>query len=112
MTQATLLPEPTQYEKLVKAGVDMSWYDRSVAKRGLKKHGNGPVPLSDGRCCSLSIYLLKKNGSLWTVQDSGDSYKQVRDPAKQLPRDIYVCVCCKKQFKTIEAAKNHYGGSV
>jgi hypothetical protein len=66
------------YEELKSRGVDMAWYDR-------RKHPklDGNIPLENERCSRLSIYLLKKDGSLWTVRSDGDGYSKVRGSEKQ-----------------------------
>lgn len=97
----------TTYERLVHSGIDMGWYDRAKAKSG-RLDRNKVIPLADTQCYSLSIYILKKDGTLWTCNTDGTPYDQVRNTGKHLPKDTLLCVCCKRQFKTIEEAKKHY----
>lgn len=104
--QTALLPEISMYEKLLKRGVDMKWYDRAKAKRG--GHNSGQIPLANDHCYSVSIYILKQDGSLWTTTSDGKPYIKVREGAKELPKEVLICVCCKKQFNTFEEAKKHY----
>jgi hypothetical protein len=81
------------YQKMKAKGVDMSWYERG-------RHAKSPeaIPLQDEKCSRASIYLLKQDGSLWTITYQGKPHKQVRRPGKQLPRSVYVCLCCKTQW--------------
>jgi hypothetical protein len=76
----------------------LSWYD-------LRKHPklDGNIPLENGRCSRLSIYLRKRDGSLWTVKFNGEAYSQVRDSKQAVPRDVYVCLCCKAQWPSMPA---------
>lgn len=85
-------------------GVDMSWYDKAAGVTSRSK----TIPLHDENCSRLSIYLLKKDGSLWTV-DGGEPYAQVRQ-LKGIPRDMYICAHCKGQFKTFGTALKHSEG--
>jgi hypothetical protein len=81
------------YEELKLRGVDLSWYDR-------RKHPKlvGDIPLENKRCSRLSIYLLKRDGSLWTVKSDDEGYSKVRQSERAMPRDVYVCLCCKAQW--------------
>lgn len=66
------------------------------------------IAIDEDTCSILSIYLLKADGSLWTVrhtQEGAFPYKQVRQASKELPRAVFVCVVCKKQW--IEAPTTH-----
>jgi hypothetical protein len=86
------------YEKLKSGGIDLSWYDR-------RKHPklDGNIPLENDRCSRLSIYMLTKDGSLWTVKSDGEAYSKVRDSEKSVPRDLYVCAKCKAQWSAMPA---------
>lgn len=81
------------YQKMKARGVNMSFYEKG-------KHAKAPeaIPLNDEKCSRASIYLLKQDGSLWTITYQGQPHKQVRPPGKRIPRDIYVCACCKAQW--------------
>jgi hypothetical protein len=93
------------YDDLKAKGQRLGWYERSKARRGAHR----VIPLNDDRCSNLSVYLLKADGSLWTLaivgrvnaqgirEDSAEPYKQVRPPGKAVGKDVYVCVCCKAQ---------------
>lgn len=89
------------YEKLKAKGIDMSWYEKASGKKA-----QGPVSLFDDRCGRLSIYLLKADGTLWTV-NNGEPYMQVRETGKKQSRVVYLCAHCKKQFNTSKQAYGH-----
>lgn len=78
------------YEELKSRVIDMAWYDR-------RKHSklDGNIPLENECCSRLSIYLLKKDGSLWTVRSDGEGYSKVRESEQAVPRDVYICLCCR-----------------
>jgi len=102
-----LMKPKSMLERMQQAGVDVSWYEK-VKNKLPAIDDNQPIPLSDEKCYALSIYLLNENGKLFTIQRDGSAYRQVRDTGKKLPRQIYVCVHCKKQFETVEESKKHY----
>lgn len=105
-------PGESMYEFLKRRGVDMSWYDRARANRPVGTLSrSGPVPLYDQKCDRFSIYLLKKDGTLWTIESDGKPYAQVRNTGKKLPRDILMCACCKRQFGDIDEALKHKGAT-
>jgi hypothetical protein len=81
------------YEEMKMRGVNLTWYDRC-------KHPkvDGNIPLESERCSWLSIYLLKRDGSLWSVKYNGEAYCKVREAERRVPRDVYVCARCKQQF--------------
>ena len=107
----------SQYEKLKAKGFDMSWYERG--KRAL----NAAIALEDEECWKGSIYLMKADGTLWTLSvtvrhapgDKGKSlvtysaepHKQVRSTGKELPSDMYVCMHTKKGYNDLHAAMRH-----
>lgn len=86
------------YEEMVSRGIDMGWYEK-------RKHpkASGNIPLDDKVCSRNSIYLLKQDRSLWTVRSNGEAFAQVRQTGKQQPRDVYVCLCCKEQWRAMPA---------
>jgi len=86
--------ETSLYEKMKARGIDMSWYEK-----GNKRNLPTETPLEDGECSKLSIYIIKKNGTLWTIDSSGNPYYNVRPGSKEIERDVYVCLHCKQQFK-------------
>lgn len=74
-------------------GIDMSWYDKAP-----KLHKRSVWPTIEDEICSrLSVYLLDKNGKLWTIDSDGKPYMPVRETGKKIARDIYICMCCKAQ---------------
>jgi len=81
------------YERMKAKGIDMSWYEKG--KRGRR---NQAIPLDDEACSNLSVYLLKENGSLWSITHVGSPYQQVRPATKPIPHSIYICLCCKRQW--------------
>lgn len=97
------------FDKATRLGVDMSWYHRGKAARGPVKE-TGPVPLNDDACSMLSIYLLDKDGKMWTTTSDGSAYENglVRTTGKKLPRDIYICAHCREQFSNYKSASEHY----
>jgi hypothetical protein len=94
----TQTPMLSLYDELKSRGVNLDWYDK-------RKHPklDGNIPLENERCSRLSIYLLKQDGSLWTVTSDGEAYSQVRDSKQAVPRDVYVCLCCKAQWAAMPA---------
>lgn len=87
--------EPDLYDRMKAMGVKMSWYERVAAR---KRHTN-VIPLDDQICSSGSIYFLKEDGSLWTLDSSHEPYHSVRPPLeKPLKRSVYICVKCKRQW--------------
>jgi hypothetical protein len=51
-------------EEMKSRGVNLDWYD----KRKHRPTATGPVPLDDAICSRKSIYMIKQDGSLWTVK--------------------------------------------
>lgn len=93
------------YDRMTKAGVNMSWYDR--AKKKQQPSEKKLAPLGTERCSILSIYLLKTNGRLFTVTSSGKTYEQVRRTMRKPKADKYICLHCKGTFDTYEKARKH-----
>lgn len=85
------------YQRAKRLGINMSWYERVKATTG-----DAEAPLDDKQCSDGSIYLLKKNGSLWTINSVGEAHRQVREAVKPIERPIFVCVCCKAQSDSAE----------
>lgn len=94
--------EISMYQQMKARGINMSWYERG--KRG---RTDDAIPLDDEECSDLSIYLLKENGSLWTITKDGRQHLQVRPPSKKLPKSVYVCVCCKTQWDDAPIKSEH-----
>jgi hypothetical protein len=86
------------YDEMKLRGVDLSWYEKRS-----KPKASGPIPLEDKRCSRLSIYLLKRDGSLWSVKSDGEAYSQVREPSKPVGREVYLCMKCKAQWPAMPA---------
>lgn len=88
------------YEKMKARGIDMSWYEKN-------RHGdrmNTAVPLDDEMCSMGSIYLLKANGELWTIDHDGNAHHKVREGKTEIPKNIYLCMHCRRQFDDMPAA--------
>jgi hypothetical protein len=100
--QAPLLEEPSMYERMKARGIRMDWYERGKSKQKQK----AAIPLDAEACSTSSIYYLKQDGSLWTL-DNGEPYKQVRSPSKELSHAMYVCVHCRKQWSSHGNAVAH-----
>jgi hypothetical protein len=81
------------YEEMKLRGVNLDWYDRRKQKKAA-----GPVRLEDKICSRNSIYLLQQDGSLWTVKSDGEAYSRVRESARRVPCDVYLCLKCKAQW--------------
>jgi hypothetical protein len=56
-------------------------------------------PLDDAICSRNSIYMIKQDGSLWTVKSDGEAYSKVRELDRVVARDVYVCLSCKAQWR-------------
>src|SRR5215213_2024483 len=84
------------YEEMKMRGVNLDWYEK-------RKHpkATGPIPLEDKRCSRLSIYLLKQDGSLWTVKMDGEPHSKVKEYDRLVPKDVYICLCCKQQWPSM-----------
>jgi hypothetical protein len=106
MTSIAAVDGDTMYDKMKRRGVDMSWYDKSKRTPGATPR---VIPLNDGHCGRLSIYLLTKPGKLFTITADGKPYHQVRQFDKKVAKDIYMCMHCKGQWDTVEEADKHYG---
>jgi len=76
-----------------------------LARKGYKV--NKQKPLADKTCYLLSIYYSNKYGDLYTTTGTGEPYMIVREANDKLPKDHYICVHCKKAFKSYELATNH-----
>lgn len=97
------------YDRMVRRGVNMSWYNRSrLSGRGRAGGQTDVIPITDDQCCAMSIYMLKKDGTLWTINLEGQPYHQVRDTGKKLAGDTLICAHCRQQFGGMEQAKKHY----
>ena len=81
------------YEEMKLRGVNLDRYDKRKQPKAA-----GPIPLEDKMCSRLSIYMLKQDGSLWTVKSDGEAYSRVREPARRVPCDVYLCLKCKAQW--------------
>lgn len=100
--QLPIIEEPTLYERMKQRGVDMGWYEKN------KGRSTYAIPLSDEECGFASIYLLKKNGTLWTLKGEEDisPHAKVRDTKKEIPQDVLMCVKCRKQFDNLLIARS------
>lgn len=76
-----------------------------LAKKGYKV--NQPIPLADKLCYQLSIYYSNKHGDLYTTTTNGEPYEIVREENDKLPKEMYICVHCKKAYKTYKQALKH-----
>lgn len=92
------------YQRMKARGIDMRWYE----KQGAHKHTEA-IPLTDDHCGRLSIYMLKRDGSLWTVSSKGKPHKQVRPGKKKRDDDVFVCLHCRQHWKTYELDGKHGG---
>lgn len=88
------------YERMKLRGVNMSWYEKG--KRGRRSNA---IPLDDEECSNQSVYLLKEDGTLWTIDTKGVPHNQVRPSKKQLPRSVYVCLHCGRQWNEAPIGK-------
>lgn len=77
-----------------------------LASKGYKV--NQPIPLADKKCYMLSIYYSNKHGDLYTTTSNGEPYEVVRENNEKLPKEHYICVHCRKAFKTYDMAVKHY----
>lgn len=82
------------YERMKARGVAMDWYER-----GRKHQTPGAIPLVDDACQRASVYLLRLDGSLWTVRN-GEPYRKVRGGKAARDNEVYVCLHCKRQAST------------
>jgi hypothetical protein len=92
------------YEELKMRRVNLDWYEKRKQPKA-----SGQIPLEDKRCSRLSIYLLKRDGSLWSVKSDGEAYNQVRKPSKPIAGDIYVCMSCEHQWQVMPAEHREGG---
>lgn len=90
------------------------WY-RKARGRGDTDTTGGIIPLDRESCGRPSIYAVGLDGSLWTLQSSGDEiYKQVRDDIGLKDLTGYLCAHCgafEPSFEDMEAA-HVFGSSV
>lgn len=93
------------YDKMVAAGVDVSWYDKAPKKIG---HNKGLTPLHNTACGRLSIYLLEPSGKLFTTTSEGTAYMLARETNNKPKAARFVCACCSRQFATYDEAAAHY----
>lgn len=104
--QTSIIPPAPLYQRLKAAGVDLTWYDKALAKRG-KKRPDELTPLHTENCCKLSIYFLKKNGELWTTTYTGEPHMVARDNHKTTEQNEYTCLSCNKSFESYTDANAH-----
>lgn len=95
----------SMYQKMKAKGIDMSWYEKHKSL----KEKEGIIPLSDEECDKSAIYYLDSKGRLFTLDGEGNKYKQVRQ-IKQAVEDCYMCMHCRKDFKTFNEALEHAEG--
>lgn len=87
----------------------MSAYEAMREKLSKKGYSvNRQKPLADKQCYLLSIYYSNKHGDLYTTTSNGEPYIMVREANDKLPKDMWICVHCKKAFKTYKKATQHY----
>lgn len=88
----------------------MNTYEAMREKFGAKGYKvNKQKPLADKQCYLLSIYYANKHGDLYTTSPpDGEPYIIVREGNDKLPKDMWICVHCKKAFKSYELATKHY----
>lgn len=91
---------PSLYEKMKARGIDMSFYERSRSRSA------NAVPLDDQACSKYSIYLMRKDGSVWTL-NRGEKHKKVRDTGRTLPEDQYICMHTKVGYFDHKDAMKH-----
>lgn len=104
------------YTRMKLRGVDMSWYERG--KSALAE----AIPLDDQECSKGSIYLMKEDGTVWTLSVtersvgagaervstfSADPHRQVRSTGKELKEPLYVCMHTKASYSELDAAMMH-----
>lgn len=85
-------------------GVNLAWFDKQDKPTEVKTE----TPLYDTSCCGLSVYLILPNGDMYTTNYDGSQFLKVRNIGKTLPKQVYLCMKCKEQFKEYEQAKAHY----
>lgn len=99
--------ETSLEDRMRRKGIDMSWRDRARAKYGGQGRA-GLAPLYKEDChATFSIYLWRKDGSLWTVDTSGKRYSQVRAGDKPREDDTYLCLHCKQMWSSHSEAQAH-----
>lgn len=98
MNQSELI-KVSLIDRLRSKGIDVSGFERVKEQ---SKKGDAPIPLDDDICSYSSIYVIRLDGSLWTVKD-GQHYKQVRQAVKKMPRPVFVCVRCKAQAEKFDS---------
>lgn len=85
------------YLKMKSKGLDMSWYEKCAHRVGLA------IPLDDDICSAGSIYMFKKDGSLWSIDTDGKAYKQVREATNKIVELKYNCAHCHDEWATYKS---------
>jgi hypothetical protein len=102
----------SMYQRMKDAGIDMSWYERGKSKI------REAVPLEDDACSQASIYLMRTDGTLWTLdvverRAGGEvvtdikPHKQVRSTNRTIPEPLYVCMHTKESYRQFSDAVGH-----
>lgn len=107
MNQTQLVVEPL-YDMLERLGVDLRWLDKARSKNVSLRRKDVPIPIYAITCSLLSIYLMQKDGRLWTITSDGAPYMVVRTTDKNPKQDTYACMHCKAKFGSFAEATNHY----
>ena len=109
MTSIAAVDQESMYEKMKRRGIDMSWYDKSKRKSTTSPR---VAVLNDEHCGRLSIYLLKKDGGLYTITSDGKPYHKVRQFNKKVAKEVYICLHCRQQWASVKEADKHYDKEV
>lgn len=95
----------SMYDKMKARGIDMSWYERSSRRKS-----GVAAPLDDQECSLGSIYLVKADGTLWTINLHGDPHKQVRASKGAIAAPTLLCLHCRTQFSAMPSAHSESEG--
>lgn len=110
------MTEMSLYRRLKLRGVDMSWYESG------KRTVGDAIPLDDQECSNSSVYLMKEDGTVWTlrlhrkveVRDqekvttfTGQEFKQVRSTGVVMKQPTYVCMHTKVAYDGLGGALAH-----
>lgn len=90
------------YLEMKSRGVNMAWYERIAHRASLA------IPLDDEECSGGSVYIMKKDGSMWTIDAYGKAYRCVREAGKPIVTQKYLCACCGEEWaKYREVSSSH-----
>lgn len=113
VSNESLLPQPSMYERMKAKNIDMSWYERGKSMKAGGRIGEA-VAIDADECGLLSLYLWKANGQLWTFttgkHDEPVEHKKVRESDKPSPHneDVILCMSCRTVYTDLVDAKKHY----